>query len=356
MTIVRRDIAARCYHRFEGRPPLEQQEHPALPGIERLEAIGITRHREQPEHLGIKRHGPREIIDVKDGFDHAMDTGSRCVGHEFIMRSPFQNAIHATNAMPRPYQHYMKLLLFSLCLGMGVNFAHADEADDLIKSALIAEAAFDSQKALKLFQAADAARPNDPFILQKISKQYSDSTIEAAAPEKKKRQMELALEYAQRSHELEPNNAVHTLSIAICYGKLGLYSDVRTKIKYVRLTKEFADQAVQLDPDYDWAYHVLGRWQCEVAQLGGTKRFMIGLLFGGLPEASTEEGIRLLQRSVDLAPNNPSHHIELGFAYLADQQPAAARKAFAAGLALPNSEKYDEVAKQRAREALKTLG
>jgi|UniRef100_UPI004049FE43 tetratricopeptide (TPR) repeat protein len=249
----------------------------------------------------------------------------------------------------------MKFLLLSLCLGVGLHLAHAADADALIKSAIAAEAAFDTQKALELFQAADAARPNDPFILQKISKQYSDSTIEDTAPEEKKRLMELALDYAQRSHELEPTNAVHTLSIAICYGKLGLYSDVRTKIKYVRLTKEFADRALQQDPNYDWAFHVLGRWQCEVAKLGGTKRFMIGLLFGGLPDASTEEGIRLLQCSVELAPNNPSHQIELGFAYLADHQPAAARQAFAAGLALPNSEKYDEVSKERAREALKNI-
>jgi tetratricopeptide (TPR) repeat protein len=249
----------------------------------------------------------------------------------------------------------MKFLLFSLCLGAGLSMGHAASADDLIKSALAAETAFDSARALELFQAADTARPDDPFILQKISKQYSDSTIEAGTPEEKQRLMEQALAYAQRSHQLEPNNAVHTLSIAISYGKLGLYSDLRTKIKYVRLTKEFADLALKQDPAYDWALHVLGRWHCEVAQLGRTKRFVINLLYGGLPEATTEEGIRFLQRSIALAPTNPSHHIELGFAYLLDDRPDAAREAFAAGLALPDLEKFDQVSKQRARNALKTL-
>lgn len=228
------------------------------------------------------------------------------------------------------------------------------EAGGLVQSALAAEQAHDTARALELFLAADAARPNDAFILQKISRQYSDSTIDTPDFAEKKRRIEQALAYSRRSHELDPENAVYALSVAICHGKLGLYSGVRGRVEQARLVKTYAERALELDPDYDWACHVLGRWHYEVAGLGLTQRWLVRLVFGGLPEASTNQAVTLLQRAVTLAPTDPSHQIELGFAYLANGQPDLARQAWTAGLALPSREKHDDEAKARALKALET--
>ena len=46
-----------------------------------------------------------------------------------------------------------------------------------------------------------------------------------------------------------------------------------------RSSVEHFEKAVALDPDYDWAHHVLGRWHYEVAELGGTKRLVVRLFF-----------------------------------------------------------------------------
>jgi len=163
---------------------------------------------------------------------------------------------------------------------------------------------------------------------------------------------EQALAYARRAVELAPENAVNVLSLAICYGKMGIYGDTRAKIGYSRLVKIEAERAAALDPNYDWAQHVLGRWHYEVADLGVAKRFFVRLIYGGLPAASFEEAIRRLERAVALAPNRVPHHLELGFAFLAAGRVADARASFARGLALPSTELYDESSKQRAREAL----
>ena len=61
-------------------------------------------------------------------------------------------------------------------------------------------------------------------------------------------------------------------------------------------------------------------------------------------DATTAAGVKFLQRSVELAPKLLSHKVELGFAYLADKQPAAAKKVFEEALALPKVEKYDDEA------------
>ena len=227
-----------------------------------------------------------------------------------------------------------------------------DAVAQIIHDALAAEARFDSKNALALFLRADAARPNDATIIQKISRQYSDLTIDTHDLAEKKRLCTLALEYAQRAVALEPRNAVNVLSLAISYGKLGLYSDTRTRIEYSRFVKQYAERALELDPNYAYAHHVLGRWNYEVASLGAAKRLVVSLVYGGLPAASTAEAVRHLRRAVELAPSVPAHRVELGFALLADGQRAAAREAFQQALTLPSREKYDDEARQRARAAL----
>jgi tetratricopeptide (TPR) repeat protein len=154
---------------------------------------------------------------------------------------------------------------------------------------------------------------------------------------------------------LNPQSAENVLSLAICHGTLGVYSDTRTKIRYSRLVKEEAEQSLALDPDYDWAHHVLGRWHYEVASLGTATRLVVGLVYGGLPDASVDQAIIHLERAVTLAPENAPHHLELGFAYLAAGRTADARAAFERGLALPSVGKHDETAKTRARSALANL-
>ena len=231
----------------------------------------------------------------------------------------------------------------------------AAEPDPVLQSALAAEARFDSKTALGLFLRADAAHPNDATLLQKISRQYSDLTLDTPDLAEKKRLCTEALAYARRAAELAPQDPVNLLSLAVCYGKLGTYSDTRTKIECSRLVKHYAEAALALDPNYDYAHHVLGRWHYEVASLGAPTRFLVRLVYGALPDASTAEAVRQLQRAAELSPQLPAHRVELGFALLADGQRDAARQAFEQALAMPKREKYDDEARRRAREALAKL-
>ena len=154
---------------------------------------------------------------------------------------------------------------------------------------------------------------------------------------------------------LKPDDPVNVLSLAVCHGKLAVYSDPRAKVRYSRLVKEDAERALALDPDYAWAHHLLGRWHYEVAGLGTTSRFFVRLLYGGLPAASLTEGIRHLQRATELEPGELNHWLELGFAHAAAGQADAARAQWTRGLAMPSRGKHDEPAKQRARAALAGL-
>lgn len=227
--------------------------------------------------------------------------------------------------------------------------------EDLVRQGEAAEAQFDPNQALQFYLRAHSERPRDSQVLLKIAKEYSDSTLAISDPEENRRRIGKALEYSQRAAELDPHSPVALLSEAICYAKLGSYSGTREKIEYSRLVKDYAEQALAADPKYAYAHHVLGQWEYEVASLGRTKRFLIALVYGGIPEASTQEGVRHLEEAVRLEPATASHRLALGFAYLANAEPVKARQMFEQVIAMPCRELYDTDCHRQAVQAIASL-
>lgn len=227
--------------------------------------------------------------------------------------------------------------------------------DSLVRQGNAAESEFNPDKAIPFFLAASSVRPGDTSVLLKIAKEYSDSTLAITDPAECRRRIEKALAYSKRAAELDPKNPVALLSMAVCYGKLGLYSDTCEKIEYSRLVKDYAERALAADPNYAYAHHVLGQWEYEVASLGRTKRFLITLIYGGIPAASTKDAVRHLETAVRLEPNTASHRLALAFAYVANGEPDKARPLFEQVLAMPRRELYDTDCQQQARNAIASL-
>jgi tetratricopeptide (TPR) repeat protein len=222
----------------------------------------------------------------------------------------------------------------------------------LIAAGLEAEQRHDPLVALGYFRQADAAQPDDPEILQKIAKQLSDAAFLEENDSRQRELAEEALGYARRSTELAPDSAVNRLSLSVIYGKLAGHGDVRTRIGYARRIRQYAEEALALDPGYAWARHVLGRWHLEMVALGSTRRAVVSLFFGGLPPASLDEAVRLLEEAVALEPEALAHHVELGFAYARTGRKSEASESWRRALEMPSVKIYDETAKERAREAL----
>jgi tetratricopeptide (TPR) repeat protein len=233
--------------------------------------------------------------------------------------------------------------------------ADPPDAPSLERDAFASEAKGDVRRALELFLALEKLRPSDASVLQKIARQYSDAVEDLATATERKTYARQALDYSQRAVALAPRDPVNVLSVAISYSKLALHSDTRTQVEYSRYVHDYAQRALALDPTFAWAHHVLGRWHYEVSELGATKRFLVRVFYGGLAPASPAEALRHLRRAVQLEPAEPAHFIELGFALLANREPALARSAFERGLALPTQARHHAAAKSRAQSALARL-
>lgn len=247
---------------------------------------------------------------------------------------------------------YLRTLALVLCLLPGL---HGSESDELILAADRAQTNQDSRGALELLLRADAIKPDDALILQKIARQYSDLVVEQSTNAGKKHYAETALAFSERAVALSPQDPVNILSLAVCHGKLALSSDSKDKVRYSRLVHDEAVRALSLAPNYAWAHHVLGRWHCEMAAFGPTARFFAKFFYGELLPASFTEGIRELQRATELEPDELTHWLELGFAHFAAGDSAGARRAWKRGLALPSRGTHDELDKQRVRAALARL-
>lgn len=230
-----------------------------------------------------------------------------------------------------------------------------DDAESLWREAHAAEAQLDTGRALELWLRLEKVRVDDPRILRKIARQYSDRVLDLSVLEDKKGAVRQALTYARRAVDLEPRNAENILSLAICHGKWAMLSGTRAKVESSRLVRELVEQALALDPEYAWAHHLLGRWHVEVSELSSAARAYVWMFHGGLPVASSATAVHHLERAVALEPGQLQHWLELGFAYRANGDATRARTAFEKGLAMPSREKHDEPAKARARAAFNAL-
>lgn len=227
--------------------------------------------------------------------------------------------------------------------------------DSLVREGLAAEAQLDTRRALELFLDAEKSRPDDAAVLRKIARLYSDLSLDLRDPAEQRKSVERALVYSRRAVAADPSNAEGVLCLAVCYGKLALQGGARDRVRFSRMVREETVRALNLDPGYAWAHHLLGRWNHEVSALSTTARVVVRVFYGGLPDASTAEAVKHLKRAVELEPTQLQHHLELGFAHLANNEPDQARAAFTTGLAMPSREKHDEPAKVRARAALAQL-
>lgn len=218
------------------------------------------------------------------------------------------------------------------------------------------DAQLDTAHALDSYLKAEKLGSTDASTLNRIARQYALSMNDTHSEAQQRELGEKALAYAKRAVAADPNSAKAQLSAAICYGRLVSLVNTRTKVEYSRLIKEHADLALKLDPTDSYAWHVLGVWNYELAQMGGMTRAIVKLVYGGIPSASNEEAVRLFRKAVELAPQRVSHHAELGRALLAQGDKAGARAEFEKALALPAKEKDDPESKRRAQAALAELG
>ena len=104
-----------------------------------------------------------------------------------------------------------------------------------------------------------------------------------------------------------------------------------------------------------WPGTFLGRWHEHLAEVGPVKRAAARILYGEVPEGSSEEAVKCFLEAIKLNPTALATILSLGSAYAHTGRNAEARARLEKGLAMPNVDKGDAEVKRRGREALAGL-
>jgi tetratricopeptide (TPR) repeat protein len=213
-------------------------------------------------------------------------------------------------------------------------------------------------EAITLLKDLEKSDPRNVDILYRISRVDSD-LVDDLPDDAKKKGYDYAVEsvaYAKKAMEADPKSSEAHLAAAIAYGVMTDFVDDRTKIEYSKTIKAEAENAIELDPNNDYAYLVLARWNFEMTQLNPILKGIAELLYGQMPPASQEKALEDFQKAVELAPDKMIHHFCYGEALARVGRKAEARAEYQKVLRLAPTCREERGYQQKASSALKTLG
>lgn len=225
----------------------------------------------------------------------------------------------------------------------------------LLQKADALDVKLEAKEALQIYLELEKLHPDNADVLVRIARQYRHLMADASSNEQKLKLGNTALQYGKRAAAADPQNSDAQLSCAISYGKMVPFMSNKEQVACSKAIKAGAEKAVKLNSSNDLAWHILGRWHRNVANVGGVKKMLASMIYDKLPEASNDEAVSCLEKAVKLNPTRLMHYVELGRVYAQVGRTSEACKYLQKGLAMPSIEKDDPDAKAAARELLASL-
>lgn len=164
-----------------------------------------------------------------------------------------------------------------------------------------------------------------------------------------------AKSYALQALKVNPNSPDANLSMAIAMGRMALISGAKDKVAASKDVKKYAELAIKFNPSLAQGYHVLGKWNFEVANLNAFERGAAKMLFGGLPDGSLQNAITNYEKCRQLDPAFVLNYYELARAYKENDQQDKAIDVLKKALTLRNIAQDDANIKVDCRKMLDDL-
>jgi tetratricopeptide (TPR) repeat protein len=116
--------------------------------------------------------------------------------------------------------------------------------------------------------------------------------------------------------------------LAAAIGRASLTKSNKERVKRAAVIRSEALKALELNPEHDKAYHVLGRWNAEIMRLSGLTRFFAKSFLGGsvFSAASWQGAIDNMRKAVELNPNSVYHRLDLAKIYVDQDRYSDARE------------------------------
>jgi len=249
-------------------------------------------------------------------------------------------------------------LLFAIFVATGP--ASAQTAADHLKKGDEYYTQLKDALALEEYLAAAKLEPGNYEALWKASRSLVDNgdlvdTKQKGYEEKQKKFYQDAEVYARKAVAANANDTWGHFHLSAAMGKHALLLGKKDQIAMSKEIKIEIEKAIALDGTNDGAYHALGRWHRRIAEIGGAKRLIGGLLYGGIPKGSFAESETYLKKAVELKPDYINHRLELGRTFISLDKYKEAAAEFQKCFDLPATTAKDPGYKAEAQKELAAI-
>jgi tetratricopeptide (TPR) repeat protein len=235
----------------------------------------------------------------------------------------------------------------------------AQPVDSLINQGDKYTEEFNNEKALDSYLKADKLSPDNWQILWRISRAYVNIGVHMPSSngdqeDAQLAEFEKALNYSERSVKLAKDESVVYVRRAVVNGRIALFKGVFTVGGIVNKVKEDCEKAIKIGNGDTYtqalAHYVLGRTHAKVSEKWAPARAILGLGWADKDTALSE-----LKKAVNLYPNFRMFYLELGKAYLGDDEYDKAKFYLNKVLESPKKDEDDDQVLAEARQLLKDL-
>jgi tetratricopeptide (TPR) repeat protein len=252
------------------------------------------------------------------------------------------------------------ITIFSFLFALLINAAAiAQTAEALIQEGDKYTEEFNNQKALDSYLKADKLSPNNWNILWRISRAYVNIAVHMPSTNGDEEDAQLAvyekaLGYSDRALKLAGNQSIVYVRRAVVNGRIALFKGVFTVGGVVNKVKEDCEKAIKLGNGDAYtlalAHYILGRTHAKVSEKWAPARAVLGLGWADKDTALVE-----LKKAVDMYPNFRMFYLELGKAYLENDEYDKAKFYLNKVVDTPKKEQDDDQVLAEAKQLLKDL-
>ena len=164
-----------------------------------------------------------------------------------------------------------------------------------------------------------------------------------------------AFEYALKAFNIEPNNPHILKWYVITLGKTVEEDTIRNQIEQSKNIKNIALKVIDLLPDDEFCYSIMGQWHYKLADLGRASRRIASILFSEPPKGSFEEAQYFFEKSLERNSDYIGTYYWLGKTYLKLNNEQKAIELFKLGVTLDRPFKREERAYQGMKSYLDKL-
>ncbi len=151
-----------------------------------------------------------------------------------------------------------------------------------------------------------------------------------------------AFEFIQTAYSIDPENPQVLKWYVIALGKTVENQSIRNQIEESKNIEKIALKVIEILPNDEYCYNILGQWHYRLASLRGPSRRIASILFAEPPVGSFDQAKFFLERSLEINPNYIGTYYWLGKTYIELNNIEKAIDLFQKGIILDRPFKREE--------------